>query len=66
MAQRDLSWHNEKDQAVQFVPINPPKALLVLLERWKGLPNNPVSSHTNLLVSQDGHFQSRTSGMSSP
>jgi hypothetical protein len=29
---------NEKDQAGQPTPINPPQALLRLLERWKGLP----------------------------
>jgi hypothetical protein len=29
---------NEKDQAGNPVPTNPPKALLALLERWKGLP----------------------------
>jgi Hydrazine synthase alpha subunit middle domain len=29
---------NETDQAGQAMPTNPPKALLALLERWKGLP----------------------------
>jgi hypothetical protein len=29
---------NEQDQAGHPIPINPPKALLTLLEHWKGLP----------------------------
>ncbi len=45
---------NDKDQAGNLPPANPPQALATLLQRWKGVVNAPPAFTTRSIATSDG------------